>query len=145
MILNRNRWKILNGIEIPESLIELCLCETSKALIHSVAIHDYVDRVILPIVQGVIQNSVQLEVTSNHVHIGGAGLTPHNHLPHLMSSILFLTDADGELILQPGDNWVNIKPKAGRLVIIPATMYHQVYPSKVPGLRLSLVSNYGTP
>lgn len=134
----------MNGIEIPESLIELCLCETNKAQLNSNAIHDYVDQSILPIVQEVIKDAVQLVVTSNHVHIGGAGLTPHNHLPHKMSSILFLTDADGELVLQPGDNWVNIKPKAGRLVIIPAAMYHQVKPSKVPGLRLSLVSNYGT-
>ena len=139
------RYAIVDGIAVPDDLVMWCLCEESKAQIKEDKIHDFVDDILLTYAKQFPSMGLDLHVTSNHVHIGSNGLTPHNHLPHELTSIFYLVDADGELVISPTEEPERVKPVAGRLVIIQSHIFHAVTKSPEREMRLSLVTNYGYP
>jgi hypothetical protein len=139
------RYAIIDGIEVPDDLVTWCLCEENKAQIKEDRIHDFVDDILLPYAKQFPAAGLDLHVTSNHVHIGSNGLTPHNHLPHALTSIFYLVDAEGELVISPTEEPERVKPVTGRLVIIQAHIFHAVTKSPDREMRLSLVTNYGYP
>lgn len=137
------RYAIVDNLAVPDELVTWCLCEQSKAQIREDRIHDFVDQYLLPHAKQFPGMGLDLKVTSNHVHIGDAGLTPHNHLPHALTSIFYLVDAEGQLVISPTENPERIKPVLGRLVIVQSHIFHAVTRSPGKEMRLSLVSNYG--
>ncbi|MNN76376.1 hypothetical protein D3C81_1927520 [compost metagenome] len=118
-------------------------CEANKAFIETKAIQEFTNAHILPLVRETL-HIPELMACSNHVHIGTDGLEPHDHLPHAFTSVLYVTDAEGAIVLEPCDAAIRIKPCEGRLVVFGATVVHSVDPSHGE-LRAALVTNYEYP
>lgn len=137
---------ILDYIRFPENLPDLALCQTNKEFITDPEINDYVTTHLLPQVREWVKvdEGYELHACANHVHIGDQGINIHDHQPHALTSVLFLTQSDGMLVLHedPVTPGQAIKPKPGRFVIMKGTTLHQVFPSPMPELRITLVSNY---
>lgn len=132
----------LDGIVIPEWLLDEAMCQPNKGDVSSDAIHDYVESTILSHVQDHPLGGTALKVSTCHVHISDRGLTTHDHLPHHLTSVLYLTDSDGELVIDPDGINETVKPKAGRMVIFAASTPHAVNESPTAELRIALVNNY---
>ena len=138
-------YPLIDGVDIPDWLFEAVLCEPNKGQIGAAEIHDWVDDVLLPLAKRHFLAREGLRVSSNHVHIGSVGLDPHNHLPHALTSILYLTDSEGCLVLHLKEGGIPITPRAGRFVTFSAGVVHHVEPSPSDELRISLVTNYEYP
>ncbi|MNO14056.1 hypothetical protein D3C76_36960 [compost metagenome] len=135
---------IIDDIAIPDHLIDLALCEIDKGVVVGGELNGWADEHILPLAQAHL-GLPELAICANHVHIGPAGLTPHDHLPHAYTSVLYLVDAVGELVVHLPEGQQYIQPKAGRLVIFPATLIHHVEQSPRDEMRISFVNNYELP
>ena len=132
-------YRIVDKIAIPDWLLEALLCEPNKQFIRTQSILDFSHLAILPLVRRVVGRN--LRICSSHVHIGTKGLTPHDHLPHAFTSVFYLTDSKGALVVDVEDGQHFIYPKKGRLVFFNAKTVHSVEPSEGE-LRASLVCNY---
>ncbi len=135
----------LDGIKIPDWLIDDAMCQPNKGSVESDAIHDFVDATILPYVKDHPLAGSALVASTCHIHISDRGLSTHDHAPHHLTSVLYLTDASGELVIDPDGINETVKPTRGRLVIFASTTPHAVNPSPSPELRISLVNNYVNP
>lgn len=137
---------VVNGFRIPDFLLELALCQTNKEFITDPEINDFVERTLLPVVRRLVRPLYNHEVfaCANHVHIGDQGLGQHDHRPHAFTSVLFLTGSKGTLVVKPDlvSNDVMIDPEPGLFVVMLGVQKHQVFPSPMPELRVSLVTNY---
>lgn len=131
----------LEQMPFPDWLIDAVLCEPNKAFIETASINDYVNSIILPIVADELNWPDNLQVTANHVHCSSDGLEPHDHLPHEYTSVLYLIDAEGDLIVHDGGEH-RVTPAEGRFVLMDARLKHSVEPSNC--MRISLVTNYAT-
>lgn len=132
------RWKV----EIPEWLLEQAFCEVNKAFIETEEVNAWALENILPLTQELL-DCKNITICANHFHLGAAGLTPHDHLPNAFTSILYLTDAEGQLVIHLPDNkFMYITPEAGLLVTLPAHLVHHVEQSTSDELRISFASNY---
>lgn len=136
---------VVDDVAIPDWLIEAVFCEPNKGFIETAAIQAFTTTYVLPYLLAHPDVKAGLEVCSNHVHIGSSGLTPHDHLPNAFTSVLYLMDAEGELVIEPCGAAIPVKPKAGRLVFFAGTVVHSVNESPSDELRMSLVSNYEYP
>jgi hypothetical protein len=136
---------VLDNIPVPDWLFEQALCEPNKEYIETPEIQAFTNECILPLVKTHVQADPSLEACSNHVHISAAGLTPHDHLPHAFTSVFYIVDAEGELVVDPCGLGELITPRAGRLVIFPGHVVHSVNKSPHDELRISLVTNYEYP
>jgi len=132
---------VVDGIEIPDWLIDLVFCEENKKYIETPEINQFLEQTVLPILSKKLGDPEGLHLTAAHVHIGSDGLDPHDHLPHHYATVLYLMDAEGEIKLH-FDSIIGVAPKEGRLLIMDASVVHSVEPSS--GLRVALVSNYAT-
>lgn len=132
---------IIENIEVPDWLIDAAFCETNKEFIETPEILKFIDEQLLPQVDDELDYPENLHVSSSHVHIGSHGLTPHDHLPHEYTSVLYLVDGDGDIVLHL-DELQRVSPVAGRLLLMDASIVHSVEAGH--GLRLSLVVNYAT-
>jgi hypothetical protein len=138
-------YPLIDGVDIPDWLFEAALCEPNKGQIESVEIHDWVDAVLLPLAKQHFLARKGLRVSTNHVHIGTAGLSPHDHNPHELTSVLYLTDSEGCLVLHLNEAGISIDPRAGRFIVFAAGVTHHVMESPADELRISLVTNYDYP
>lgn len=125
---------------IPDDLVTLAMCEVNKADVQTKELWDWCTSRMLPVVECI--SGLDLSITSIHVHSGTDGLTPHDHLPHEHTSILYLLalDGSGDLVLHVEGEDCEVSPEPGLLLTFPASIVHHVKPSS--GLRLSLVANY---
>jgi hypothetical protein len=129
-------------VVIPEWMIDQAFCEVNKAFIETPEVNEWAIETILPMIKKLLGDDT-ITICANHFHIGAAGLTPHDHLPHAFTSVLYLTDAEGELVIHlPDGKFQNVVPKEGRLVFLPAHLLHHVEQSPNDELRISFVSNY---
>lgn len=129
-------------VEIPEWLLEQAFCEVNKEYIETETVVDWALDNILPFAQKLLDTQ-DITICANHFHMGTAGLTPRDHLPHAFTSILYLTDAEGELVIHlPAGKFMHVTPEAGLLVTFPAHLVHHVEQSPIDELRVSLASNY---
>lgn len=135
----------IDDVAIPDWLFEAVLCEPNKGQIASMEIHDWVDDVLLPIARNHPLARDGLRVSTNHVHIGSQGLEPHNHLPHVQTSVLYLADSEGRLVLHLNGDQVPLIPRTGRFVTFSADVVHHVEQSPFDELRIALVTNYEYP
>ena len=135
----------VEGIPVPDWVVDQAFCEIDKDVVISEDLIKWADETILPITQQHLQLQ-DLVICANHVHIGPGGLTPQDHLPHVFTSVLYLLDAEGPLVIhdQQG-NHHRVHPKEGRLVIFSARLLHHVERSPHDELRISFVSNYEFP
>lgn len=132
-------------VPVPEWVIEQSFCETDKAVVVNEELIKWADEVILPLTRDHLELQ-SLVICANHVHIGPGGLTPHDHLPHAFTSVLYLVDAEGPLVIHDQhDRHHRVYPREGRLVIFSARLLHHVEPSPADELRISFVSNYEFP
>lgn len=136
---------LVDGINIPDELIDLVMCQENKIFIEDPVIQDWVESHLTTLGFAFPGVRKTLKPCSNHVHISDQGLTPHNHLPHAYTSVLYIMDAEGELVLGDPDDCVRLKPKAGRFVFFPADLMHSVEASAHAELRIALVTNYEYP
>lgn len=140
---------LFDHIHIPDELIEMCLCQEDKGFITDDRIKAFVYAVMLPTIKQTHSPAMDLQTLQPcafHVHVSTRGLTPHNHLPHVLTSILYLTDAEGDLIVYGSDgSEFRVHPKAGRMVVMHGSMMHAVEPSHDNQLRMSLVASYEYP
>ena len=136
----------VDDVPIPDWLLEAAFCQPNKAYISERTIQDFAWDVLLPLARRHPDVNISLRPCSNHVHIGDVGLTPHNHLPHAFTSVLYLEDSMGELVLNPDTAEERmINPIKGRFVMFAGDIMHSVNPSPCPELRISLVTNYEYP
>lgn len=138
-------YTVVDNVAIPEWLVDAAMCEPNKGSIDTPEIWSFVEEQLLPLVMRQTQAQPTLYVSSNHVHISAAGLTPHDHLPNVFTSVLYLVDAEGRLIIDPDGINERVKPVAGRFVIFKGETIHAVEKSPQNELRISLVSNYEYP
>jgi len=132
-------------IPVHDWLLGAVMCEQERTFINSEELNGWADKYILPILKRQMDDP-DLIITANHVHIGDEGVEPHDHLPHLYTSVLFLVDAEGLLILhRPNGTTYAIKPEKGKLVFFKADQLHHVEPSPEREFRVTFVSNYGYP
>lgn len=136
---------VIDDVDLPDWLFEAALCEDNKGFIENTQIQQFTNTHLLPLVMSHAAASSGLYACSNHVHVGTAGLTPHDHLPCVLTSVLYLTDAEGELVVDPCGINERIKPRAGRFVIFKGETVHAVERSPHDELRLALVTNYEYP
>jgi hypothetical protein len=136
---------IVDHVTIPDWLFEAALCEPNKRFIEDPMIQQFTDEHLLPLVKAHVGARPELYACSNHVHIGTDGLTPHDHLPNDFTTVLYLTDAEGELVVDPCGINERIRPVAGRFVIFKGGTVHAVDASPHDELRMSLVTNYEYP
>jgi len=136
---------VVDDVAIPDWLIDAAFCEPNKVFIETPEIQAFTTAHILPLVKTHPDARPDLVCCSNHVHISDAGLTAHDHLPHQFTSVLYLMDAEGELVIEPCGVAIPVKPKAGRLVFFAGDVIHSVNESPSDELRMSLVSNYEYP
>jgi hypothetical protein len=136
---------IIDNVALPDWLFEAALCEHNKGFIENPVIQQFTDEHLLPLVKTHVDAGPELYACSNHVHVGTAGLTPHDHLPNAFTSVLYLTDAEGELVVDPCGINERIKPVAGRFVIFKGDTIHAVDKSPHDELRMALVTNYEYP
>lgn len=125
-------------VEISDDLITLAMCEISKADVQTKELWDWCNRRLLPVTECI--SGLDLSISSIHVHNGTEGLTPHDHLPHDHTSIVYLLGDTGNLVLHVEGEDCEVTPCPGLLLTFPASVVHHVKPST--GLRLSLVVNY---
>lgn len=125
-------------MSIPEELVTLALCEVNKADIQTKELWDWCNAKLLPVTECI--SGLDLSISSLHIHNGTEGLTPHDHLPHDHTSILYLLGESGNLVLHVEGEDCEVVPHPGLLLSLPAATVHHVKPSS--GLRLSLVANY---
>lgn len=140
-----NYLMVVDDIIIPDFLIELAMCQENKIFVEDEIINKWVTETITPVVLTHPLVRGPLVACSNHVHISHKGLTPHDHRPHLFTSVLYLADAEGNLVVNPMEDEYYINPKQGRLVVFPGESVHMVQESPSPELRISLVTNYEYP
>lgn len=133
---------VTDGIEFPDWLFDAALCETDKQSVKNSQINNFVNEKLLPVVAFILNHPEGLHATATHIHFGGDGLKPHDHLPHEYTSVLYYEDNPGELVLHLGNGDERIRPAWGRFVLMEASLVHSVEASD--GLRLSLVTNYAT-
>jgi len=134
---------IVEGIEPPEWLLDAMYAEKELSHITDPRINDYMKSVLRDIVFANHPDATpSLWMVCGHVHVGIEGVTPHDHLPYHLTSILYLLDAEGELVVDPDNEALEIKPRQGRMVIIRGDVIHLVKPSINGELRAALVSNY---
>ncbi|MCY1285322.1 hypothetical protein D9M68_17730 [compost metagenome] len=131
----------LEQVPFPDWLIDLSFCETNKQYVETEEINEFVRLHLLPIVAEELGCPEGLHVTASHVHCSSDGLTPHDHLPHHYTSVLYLMDAEGDLIVH-ADLDHRVHPVEGRFVLMDARLKHSVEASDC--LRISLVTNYAT-
>lgn len=140
--LNVNELHIVEGLEIPDWLLIDLMTERNLGTITSAKINEWACDYVLGMARQCIGND-DLRLYTSHVHIGDIGIEPHDHLPYLFTSVIFLTDSLGELVmvLPSGEEKV-IRPEEGKMVLFPASWIHYVNPSPEPELRVTFVSNY---
>lgn len=129
-------------VAIPDWLIEDLLVEDNLGVIKTKKLNRWAVSNILPVAKG-LTGIFDLWMCGNHVHIGDTGVAPHDHLPHLYTSVIFLTDSFGELVMTfPDSEELTITPEVGKMVLFPASWIHYVKPSPSPEFRVTFVSNY---
>lgn len=138
-------FQIIDDIPCPELILELCMAEVNLGSGKlDPLIELFVEQDVHPTL---LQHLPGLDRTVKpcafHVHVGHVGVTPHEHHPYLMTTILYLTDAVGQLVINPGRvGEQRVTPKEGRLVVIPGDLLHSVEASPHPELRVALVVSY---
>lgn len=140
--MNTSPYLIIDDVEIPSWLVDSVFCEPNKDFIYDEKINQFADETLLPLAQHHPLAESTTHIYSNHVHIGTIGLEPHNHLPHRLTSVLYLEDAVGTLMFDIDGKTVRITPRKGRYVIFTADLMHSVEPSPIEELRIALVTNY---
>lgn len=137
---------ILDYVSFPDVLLDWALCQNNKEFITDPEINDYVDNHLLPQLRQwvTVEEGWEIHACANHVHIGDQGIGLHDHQPHTLTSVLFLTQSRGILSLCKDDGapGMPVKPQPGRFVIMRGTQLHQVFPSPLSELRVTLVTNY---
>lgn len=130
------------SVDVPDWLLAELLAEPNLGVIASSKLNQWAIDHILPVAQ-LVTGREDLWLCANHVHIGDVGVKPHDHLPHEFTSVVFLTDSLGELVMNMPDGSENvIIPEEGKMIIFPASWIHYVRPSPEPELRVTFVSNY---
>lgn len=139
--MNFDNFHQIYHIPIPEWLLDQAFCEVDKQFIETEEVNQWALDTILPVVRQVT-GITDITICANHVNIGTNGVSPHDHLPHAFTSVLFLVEAEGKLVIHTPDEPYKIKPQEGMLVFFPADIVHHVEPSYCDELRISFVSNY---
>jgi len=130
------------GVEIPDWLLGDLLTEVNLGFISSSKINEWIIQTLVPLA-ATFTDRTDIWACASHVHVGDIGVEPHDHLPHEFTSVLFMTDSQGELVMiMPDKSEMVIKPEEGKYVLFPASWIHYVKPSPEPELRVTLVSNY---
>lgn len=135
----------VDDIPIPDWLYDAAFCQHNKVFISEKSINDFAWEVLLPLANRHPDVRANLRPCASHIHIGDAGLSPHKHLPHAFTSVLYLDDAIGELVIDPQGAAIEIYPRKGRFVVFGGDVWHSVNPSPCKELRISLVTNYEYP
>lgn len=135
--------QLLKGqMEVPDWLLDELLSQPNLGVIYSSKINRWAIDNVLPVVATLTGQS-NLWMTANHIHVGDQGIIAHDHIPHVFSSVVFLTDSLGELVINLPTGFVEVViPVKGNVVVFPSQWVHHVKPSPRPELRVTFVSNY---
>lgn len=145
-MINPHDYVVVDGISFPEELIGLMYTQQELTRITDDTLMAFQRDVLHPLVIRYHPDArSDLAFITGHVHIGIEGVTPHDHLPYRFTSIFYMADAEGALVVDPHGDAELISPKAGRLVILRASVVHSVLKSPSDEMRVALVSNYTYP
>lgn len=145
-MIKPNDYVVVDGIDFPEELITLMYTQHELKQITDPELLAFQRDVLHPLViKHHPKAKSRLAFITGHVHIGTRGVTAHDHLPYTFTSVFYMTDAHGALVVDPNGSAEHVKPKAGRLVILRAHVMHSVLKSPEDEMRIALVSNYTYP
>jgi len=131
---------IIDGVEFDEKLIHECLIYPDKSQVRDEIIWPYARDILAPLaISSHGAGHRGAFAATAHVLQGNYGVGVHDHGPYLLTAILYLTDAEGALVVDPLGEAVEVFPKAGRLVIIRGSTVHSAHPSPHPELRVGIV------
>ena len=133
---------ILHNVALPDWLLTDLLTEVNLGFITSSKINEWAINTLTPLAASAT-GRCDISLCTSHVHVGDTGVEPHDHLPHEFTSVVFLTNSLGELVMHlPDGSEKVIVPEEGKMVLFPASWIHYVRPSPEPELRVTFVSNY---
>jgi hypothetical protein len=149
MINPNDCFAIMEHIPVPEEMELWCMCQPDKTTVDDDRIVDYVWDVLLPALRSLPNHPMDLaniRPCAYHVNLSTNGVTPHNHLPHALTTVLYVTDADGALVVEPcSEKPHKVYPRRGRMVVMHGSTMHGVEPSFDEQFRISLVVSYEFP
>ncbi len=136
-------------IPFPDDLITWCMCQEDRTGINDPRIREYVWNVLLPNVKAIPNFPMDLSEIrpcAYHVNLTTLAVTPHDHLPFVLTTVLYLTDSEGCLVVEPhSEKPYRVHPRAGRMVTIHGSTVHAVEHSTDNQLRVALVVSYEFP
>lgn len=145
-MINPNDYVVVDGIPVPEGLDDLVLTQDDLVRITDEVIFSYMRDVQVPLVVKHHPDAKHnLQFITGHVHVKDEGVEPHDHLPYAFTSVLYLSDAQGALVIDPHGDAIEILPKTGRMVIMKASLVHSAKKSPQREMRLALVTNFSYP
>ena len=120
----------------------------------------YIDEADIPVIRELLERVKQqagklLGIAGEDLKTGfwfnameaGQWTAPHHHDENdeLLSGVYYIRvpENSGDLLLHRDDEHVRIRPQAGKLVLFPPAVVHEVTVNRSPGMRLSVAVNVG--